>query len=635
MQRRVRGGGGKRKSGIRRRDILLFVGCFVGIILSFQNDGSVAFSEGVIVRWAEDLPDDDLSGDARPKPIVTDLDGDGTNEIVASMARERLSIFSNYRTSRSMYLQELTPAKNTYLSSPVIGFAVGFLERTDEWKRAHKAPTASLANSTKPEPVVNKTSVKQYICAVSDDYTVTLYNHELAEQWSIRLPVPASKENFMYDELYDGEELYNWFLPTTATVMILPNQIYSDDKGLVIVAVEVELPLNSEEFDDDNFAASPRQLSYYALNGKDGSLRWSHNSTDEIEPSQEDKVKSQHSYKLTAQHLEHHSGEQDWRYYRRNLIASLPYAYTHHHDAKLQLHRFAPRSNRKKIKAHSVTELSKIAKDKSKDRSKSDTRYGVLGERVWSLLQWREKRKDMPAANVIVAHRRNGLEAIHLYTGKTLAQVGPLKAGWLYEDLNDDSIIDGVSTVIADTAQNLDTNKRDWAAQGTSCKGEIFTGIPYSHKLIHNHSICIEGGMLHQFEFLRSILKGDEEQEGTVMNSLGGYEIPGMGSRDHFDESITAATPISIHRHIHHGYSLHLARYQTDVLFYISSGLVTCLDGKTGKLRWHSDTDATFGGHSAGGIAKALGKLGTEETAWSAELRYVLVYTRGSRLVSQ
>ena len=228
------------------------------------------------------------------------------------------------------------------------------------------------------------------------------------------------------------------------------------------------------------------------------------------------------------------------------------------------------------------------------------------------------------------------------FPGKSITQVGPFQTGVLYEDVNDDSIIDEVHTTISNT-QNLDTKTREWAAQKALCDGVVTSGVPVSRAKLYNHSICMEGGLLHSFEFLRSILRNDEEEGGNAVNHLGAYEIPGFGGRDHFDEMLSAATPISIHRYVmvfskcnqifiknknRHIHQIDkITMFRTDILFFISSGLVTCINGKTGKLRWHADTDASFGQHANQGamfMKMMRGKHeGFQETALDAKHRYI------------
>eukprot|EP01063_Lacrimia_lanifica_P024077 TRINITY_DN32047_c0_g1_i1.p1 TRINITY_DN32047_c0_g1~~TRINITY_DN32047_c0_g1_i1.p1 ORF type:complete len:763 (+),score=288.00 TRINITY_DN32047_c0_g1_i1:58-2346(+) len=607
----ARGGGAarrrlvKKKGSFRRRDLLIFIGCLVGVILSFQSDSGAHFTDGFQVFWVyEHMSTEDAA--RLPKPIVADVDGDGMNEIVACTAVDQIAVLNTYRAPRAVggYVQELTSRYTARSDGSIIGFAVGDVKR-------------NITNATKPDAPPKLKTV-----TVSDEYIVTLYDHKLLADWVVRLPVPTAKENYMYSEMADAAELYNWYTPTTATVTVLPNRVYEDDEGLVIVGVEVEFPMDLEEAEDDEMGEPVRQWSYFALNAKDGALRWSHNSTDEVLPSQDAGIKSQHNYKLTLQNLQHHSGETDWRYFRRNFVAALPHSVSHPHEAKLQIHRFAPKKNRAKKEAKQKLDKGDAlpVKDKSDDRSRTETHYSDLGEKVWTLMQWRKHREVMPHPNVILAHRPNGLEALHLYTGRLIAQVGPFKEGVLYDDVNDDTVIDAVNVFISDS-EHLDTYNRRWGAQKAACQAVIESGVPFSREHFYNHSVCVEGGLMHNFEFLRSMMKSDAEEGGAHTNHLGGFEIPGFGGRDHFDESLTAATPLSVHRHVHHG-PLDTARFTTDLLFFISSGLVTALDGKTGKARWHADTNAMFGAHASGmAFARRIGRNAEESTAIEAQFR--------------
>ena len=644
------GGPTKRKAGLRRRDLLVLTGCLVGMLLSFQSDGEASFKDGFVVPWSEgEMQVETIH--RLPKPLVTDVDGDGANDIVAATGSDIVRVLTNYRPTRaaSGYVQELTSKYETRTSSLVVGLGAGHLTKSAK-------PVIPVVLKKKPAEETHK----KHIVVVTDDYIVTCYSNEMTEVWAVRLPVPEARQNYMYDEIEEAEDLYGWFTPEYATVLVLPNEIYTGDKGIVVVGIEVEVPQDLEEDEDANIGATPsKQLSYFALSGSDGALRWSHNSTDEVKPSQASGLRAQHSYKLTVQHLEKHTSDQDWRYYRNNLVASLPHVYTHPHDAHLQLHRFAPKKNRKKKeKDHSAHKEEKAQSYKTADRSRTQNDYGHLGGKVWSLLQWRKRRALMPAPNVILAHRKNGIEALHLYTGTSITQVGPFEQGVLYEDVNDDTVIDAVHTVLGDQ-QNLDTYSRSWSGQKSLCSGIVTAGAPVARTALFNHSICKEGGMLNNFDFLKTLMKQDDEDEGTATNSLGGIEIPGFGGRDHFDDTVSAAAPISIHRyglwtcqttragvcvlsrkcptfflhtlvslfplprnrHVHMVGSLTV--WRTDILFYISSGLVTCINGKTGKLRWHANTDALFGAHAAGGwFAHHMGaQVGDKETALDAEHR--------------
>ena len=216
----------RRKQGFRRRDILLLIGCMVGLLLSFQGDGEASFKEGFVAVWGEDMHVDAIT--KMPKPLVTDVDGDGQNDIIATTAPETLCILSNYRPSRSAggYVQEVTPKFTARASSIIIGLGAGSLQKNEKVA----VPVVLLKKPDEKKHV-------QHIVVVTDDYLVTLYNHEMVEEWVVRLPVPEPKDNYMYDEINEAEDLYGWFYPTSATVTVLPNQIYQGDVGVVVVGM--------------------------------------------------------------------------------------------------------------------------------------------------------------------------------------------------------------------------------------------------------------------------------------------------------------------------------------------------------------------------------------------------------------
>eukprot|EP01065_Artemidia_motanka_P032474 TRINITY_DN39489_c0_g1_i1.p1 TRINITY_DN39489_c0_g1~~TRINITY_DN39489_c0_g1_i1.p1 ORF type:complete len:758 (+),score=225.79 TRINITY_DN39489_c0_g1_i1:75-2348(+) len=596
-----RGTAGRRRKGPRRRDMAVLGGCLIGVMLSLQQEGTVSFRKGFSAPWDEQMGDDQVR--RLPRPVLTDVDGDGTKELVAAVSPYKVAVLSNFRRARDYgdFYQEIVPRASAQTTAPIIGLGVG----------TFTPPNASAT-----------TGPKQTVITVTDDYLVTCYDSKLKQIWALRLPVPEHNGEPGTEDDYGDERFYDWFVPQHASVLVLHNQVYVNDTGLVVVAVDVQAPSSAEDKAEGEEPAATKgtHFSYYGLHGGDGSLRWKHDATDfHDDDNVEEHVRTQHNYKLTAKHLEQHMGEQDWRYYRRNVIAAMPHSYTHPHDIRLQLSRFAPRHRRKARAAqHSADKSGPELKDKSKDRRHSADDYGELGDKVRALMQWRKHRPDTLPPNVIVAHGRRGLEAVHMYTGRTLAQVAPLHEGWLYEDVNDDSVLDAVHTQIGDTG-GLDTMSRAaWGKQTSKCLGLVWSGAPVSQTLQYNHSICIEGGLLHQFEFLKTMMKGDEDNEGTGTNALGGFQLPGWGNRDHFDESITAAPPLSVHRHVHvmNG----AAKYQTDVLFYISSGFVTSLNGHTGLTNWHVDTDSAFGAH-AGGQSTTGEHKGSEETSLDVRFR--------------
>lgn len=93
-------------------------------------------------------------------------------------------------------------------------------------------------------------------------------------------------------------------------------------------------------------------------------------------------------------------------------------------------------------------------------------------------------RKESNPPNVLVAHLRNGIEVIHLYTGRTITQIGPLKKDVSYGDFNHDGTIDVAESIIS----------------SKGCIGKISSGMDGVVPLF-NTSICELKSALQQFSF--------------------------------------------------------------------------------------------------------------------------------------
>lgn len=83
-------------------------------------------------------------------------------------------------------------------------------------------------------------------------------------------------------------------------------------------------------------------------------------------------------------------------------------------------------------------------------------------------------------ANVVVAHLKEGLEVVHLYTGRTLCRV-KLHPGGFYSDLNGDNLIDRVQA-FPQHAEIAEHNR-------PSCLGAVSSGLPVLEQLF-NGTIC-------------------------------------------------------------------------------------------------------------------------------------------------
>eukprot|EP00668_Euglena_longa_P001082 GGOE01001290.1.p1 GENE.GGOE01001290.1~~GGOE01001290.1.p1 ORF type:complete len:718 (-),score=247.69 GGOE01001290.1:86-2239(-) len=568
---------------MRKRDVGVLVLCCLGLLVSFQHEGALSIRRGFVVPIVDDSSKDRLL----PSPVVTDLDGDGKNEVLLLTTRETLSLINPALIRRSHFeFTELHAKEEAHFMANCIGFGAGYLQKYN-------------ASTVKDR--------KQVVVAVLDDYTVLGYNHRLELLWHERLP----------DQ--DG----GLFTPSHASVLVLSHDVHREDAGMVVIGVDTR----SAEDRDGRRALGQLHFSYFALNGGDGAMRWKHDASSFHDPDAT-KTYPQHSYKLSAQHLEHHSGEQDWTVYRRSMMAVFPHAHRHIHDTQLRIHHFS-----KKLSAKELEERKKKRKAPTSSHKPGkplagggDDNYGELGDRLAGFAGLLQEKLQAPHSheehihhpNVIVAHLAEGIEVLHLYTGRTLCQFGPLQPGHVYDDVNGDTAIDSIHTTVQ--RPRLTHRSRSEHVQDVTpiCAGTVDSGtLGMARENLWNGTICMRGGVLRHFEVLKALLRQgehqvDEEEEAPDF-------LQDWGSRDHFDETTKAAPPLVLHHRVHEVKGLR--RIRSTVVFYINSGLLTCVDPSTKRILWQTETDSTFSSHEEG-----LGANENLEDADGLSLRGAVVH---------
>ena len=100
-------------------------------------------------------------------------------------------------------------------------------------------------------------------------------------------------------------------------------------------------------------------------------------------------------------------------------------------------------------------------------------------------------------------------------------------------------------------------------------------------------------GVLRHFEVLKVMLREgehqtDDEEEPDVLE--------GWGSTNHFDHNTRSAMPLVLHHRVHEVRGLR--KMHSTVIFYINTGLLTCVDPAAGRVLWQVETDSVFRGHS-------------------------------------
>jgi hypothetical protein len=537
---------------MRQRDLVIVLVSVLALALAWSRDGNLSIRRG----FAVPLTDPDLRLTVAPKPIVSDLDGDGKPDTLLLTSSDFLAIYRGTQVKRS-YENSFIGLQSVHtvaLSATCVGLGNGYIERYNASKEGES----------------NKGSRKQVIAAVTNDYRVTLYDSTLMELWSTLLVAPLESN----------------MVPSYAAVTVLPSRVYTEDVGMVIVGVHTAYKNTS----------MPEALSYFALDGKTGEVRWRH-SSGEFSPDP-DSVQA-NAYKMSEEQLKAHVTEQDWSMFRGSIVGALPHSFSHVWDLQMHPFEFFRAKGRRKHQADRTkpgyrnTANDRRIQDKSHRVGQRHDDFGELGELLTSNQRHhnhhsRVELRYLLEPNVLVAHHDKGLEIVHLYTGRTLAKVGPLHKGHAtYHDLNDDYHIDAVEIEIG--ARQI-MHHRHGVDEFAVCLGKVSTGAPTSYEPVFNTSICHAGGFLHSWHALQHFLRGEDtvndESLPDPLSALGNL-ASGLNS-----DTVAAAPPIVVQRHIIRGRNVR--RTRRDAVFYISSGLVTSVDPLGRRARWRTETDSVF-----------------------------------------
>lgn len=318
---------------------------------------------------------------------------------------------------------------------------------------------------------------------------------------------------------------------------------------------------NKEEKDiEEKLYAKLQHYNVYTLNGLNGEILWKHNG-EEIKVEQYSKSLPQHAYQLNVgsknlQMKTHHSiGINDWTIFRRSFIDELPHSwynneytsmriahfvrrhigasaalYSHHHHHKnsnnnnknyryrlqkqkeqLELQQNLARNNDK-----SNNNNHNNGKGKNGKSSSTKTKYATTNNNFHPLLNGEiklhglEETAELPhnAAehtenpNVVVIHKKNGLEVIALRTGVPITSLS-LLTNRVYADVDGDNVIDAI--VILNNPERVNIHNIEYHTHQYSsmnnyklqhCMLIVMSGLPAQSQLF-NGSICSNRLSIH------------------------------------------------------------------------------------------------------------------------------------------
>ena len=365
-------------------------------------------------------------------------------------------------------------------------------------------------------------------------------------------------------------------------------------KAMLGLPIHYEPKEDEWEEDYDETEENLQHFNYFAFEGKRGALRWKHRASDFMPLGFDHEVTTpQHNYKLELHNQFRHAGESDWRHYRNSVLHSLPHRWTTKEDTKMYTSHFTKNTKRDisrdvqhadaaparevgffkstdPIKGAAGAVAARDARIKTRQVSKSAKIEAVKARRGGSAEKAAHALHQSKHANVLVVHRKEGIEVLHLHTGRPLLEL-PLPANMVHADLNLDGSIDRVEAVVSENSIIRPEGHRVSDAEDANhCYAWVTTGTPPTHALF-NESICQPISPL-----------------GVMMNLMAKGMRGGKGA----DVKLLAAPPIVINRAKERD-ALERNVDMQDAIFYMSDGLISSYSF-AGFQNWQIQTPATF-----------------------------------------
>uniref|UniRef100_A0A0E0N8E6 FG-GAP repeat-containing protein n=1 Tax=Oryza rufipogon TaxID=4529 RepID=A0A0E0N8E6_ORYRU len=548
---------------MRKRDLGILLLAAFAVFFSLQHDGDLSFREAWYHLSDADYPIKH-DADRLPSPLVADLNGDGKPEVLIPTHDAKIQVLqphprpspddASFHDARLMADVSLLPS-NVRLSSGrrPVAMAVGTVDR----HYAH-APSPS----------------KQLLLVVTSGWSVMCFDHNLKKLWEANL-----QDDFPHAAHH-----------REVAISITNYTLKHGDAGLVIVGGRMEMQHHSAELFDEFMvsehnreehrrSASEKQASetgntdlrhfaLYAFAGRTGELRWSRkNENIPSQPSDASVLIPQHNYKLDAHALNsRHPGQAPGAgalviARRTELLKMERMVAWGGERIGFEMRQISGGSGAGSYWAKMTLWSGRRKKRRWQGQSRSQRTLYVPTITNYTQVWW--------VPNVVVAHEKEGIEAVHLASGRTICKLH-LTEGGLHADINGDGVLDHVQVVGANGIEqtvvsgSMEVLKPCWAV--------ATSGVPVREQLF-NVSICHYNNfnLFHHGDFSRSF--------GRTFDTTG----------------LEVATPILLQRDDGHK---HRRGSHGDIIFLTSRGEVTSyspgLLGHDAIWRWQLSTGATW-----------------------------------------
>ncbi|KAK4754079.1 hypothetical protein SAY87_002183 [Trapa incisa] len=564
---------------MRKRDLAILMLSAFSIFFSLQHEGNFSFREAWF-HLSDEYPIK-YEAERLPPPIVADLNGDGKKEVLVASHDSKIQILEPHaRRVDEGFAEARVLAEVTLLPDKV---------RVASGRRPVAMATGIIDRTYKPgQPL------KQVLVVVTSGWSVMCFDHNLKKLWEANL-----QEDFPHNAHH-----------REISISISNFTIKHGDSGLIIVGGRMEMQphiqldpfeelgkaeknaellrrsADEKEVTENSATVDLRHFAFYAFAGRSGAVRWTRkNENIEEHAPDPSQLIPQHNYKLDAHSLNsRHPGEYECREFRESILRVMPHHWDRREDTILKLAHFR-KHKRKTVKRvagkatnypfHKPEENHPPGKDPGKKIPKliSKATDYARSAKIKKLPQYIPTITNYTQVwwvpNVVVAHQKEGIEAVHLASGRTLCKLH-LQEGGLHADINGDGVLDHVQAVGGNGAEqtvvsgSMEVLRPCWAV--------ATSGVPVREQLF-NVSICLYSPL----NFFQS---------GDFSRSFG---------RAHDLTSLEVATPILIptndghrHRRGSHG----------DVVFLTNRGEVSCYrpgtHGHEAIWQWQLQTGATW-----------------------------------------
>ena len=635
------------------RDIFFILAVVVCIMITLSGGGDDG-SPYLYKKWKYNLDATRYTNrkypslhERLPSPLVTDLNGDGKNDIVVATKAPSLVLLrppDQQTDGKPTVLREVSLLSSTRSigSRHPVSMRSGYLDpfRTTD----HDSSSSGGENDG-----TNNNSRKQIIVVVLKSWTVLCFDHNLHLQWE----TSASR---IQSVLGLGPLVHREVGITISSLSIVQG-----DRGVVIVGGSMMLrdgvndgtfEISGDRVQEDTDGSDSKNykeevilqhqrdvyyekvkraehFNYFAFDGQTGSVRWKHQAGPGLEqedPGEDDidVTSTNNGYRMTATDLRHMNtggggdgggGDKqrdksvmDWKEFRLSMLDELPHSWSERDDTELHLAHFSrDRHHRRKaswtstLKSYGVNTVMNGGEKKVHGYSNGGVLPKDAMKRRWSSSgASRERKEESLHPNVVVAHTRKGIEILHVYTGKTVTRISmpePRFGGGsgLYVDLNGDRVVDHVQAIPGVEQDSEEQQNNDMEDENDLSETIKQMGRNHGRSSHYNVPSC-------WVQTISGVPPLEKIWEGSLCNIGGNDESMMNPSKNHeVEESVRVVPPI-LSPHIHSNKeevsSLKSKRSEAaihpyDVTILASTGMMTKFN-PLGHVLWRSMTDATW-----------------------------------------